>query len=490
MTSHTIYSDIAERTNGDIYIGVVGPVRTGKSTLVKKFLEHIVIPNIAASPQKRRALDEMPQSAGGRTVMTTEPKFIPEEAVEVTLDSSASFRVRLIDCVGFIVPGAIGHTEEGEARMVMTPWSPTPIPFEDAAETGTRRVINDHSTIGLVVTTDGTIGEIGRENYVAAERTAIEELKAINKPFAIVLNSAEPSSASAVKLAHELETKYSVPVALVNCLALDENDIKKILEMILFEFPVRELSFDAPDWLNVLDKTHPLRVGFMNAVLSACNDIRKVSDVANAFAAASDDERSFSVESLKLGSGSGEVRLTLPDGTFYRVLGELTDCDISDEGSLTRTVTSLAQAKRAYDRVSAALAQVNETGYGIVTPTLEDMTLEEPEIVRQSGGYGVKLKASAPSIHMIKANIETEVSPIVGTAQQSEELVQFLLKEFEEDPKKIWESNMFGKSLYDLVGEGLNAKLAHMPLDAREKLSHTLARVINEGSGGLICILL
>ena len=490
MTDHTIYNSIAQRTNGDIYIGVVGPVRTGKSTLIKKLLEYVVIPNIDGTYSRRRALDEMPQSAGGRTVMTTEPKFIPEEAVQVNLSDGASFKVRLIDCVGYIVPGAIGHTEDGEARMVMTPWSPEPIPFEEAAENGTRRVINDHSTIGIVVTTDGTIGEIGRESYVAAERRAIEELKAINKPFVVVLNSADPTSDSAASLASEIESRYSVPVALVNCLTLDEEDIKKILELILFEFPVREISFDVPAWLSVLPQDHPLRTKIMGGIIGACESVERVGEVKSAFEALSDDTQTASVDSLSLGDGCGVVSVKLADGLFYRILGELTEQPITDERSLAETVSELSKAKKAYDRIADALHEAEQNGYGIVAPTIDDMTLEEPEIVRQSGGYGVRLKASAPSYHFIRANVETEVSPIVGTVQQSEELVKFLLHEFEEDPKKIWESNMFGKPLCELVGEGLTSKLAHMPADARDKLAQTLRKVINEGSGGMICILL
>ncbi|HPE96111.1 MAG TPA: stage IV sporulation protein A, partial [Bacillota bacterium] len=355
---------------------------------------------------------------------------------------------------------------------------------------GTKKVINDHSTIGLVVTCDGTIGEIGRDSYISAERKCIEELKAIKKPFVIILNSADPTSQAAGDLARELESTYNVPVALVNCLLLDEEDIKKILEMILCEFPIRELSFDLPGWLNVLPDDHPLRAGLLASIVDACRSISKIKDVKDAFNSLGSEVKKSEAAIIQLSSGCGEIVISLSDGLFYRILGEMTGLEIVDESDLAEAVFTLSEAKKSYDKVSQALKEVEESGYGIVTPTIDDMTLEEPEIVRQTGGYGVKLKASAPSYHIIKANIETEVSPIVGTAQQSEELVKFLLNEFEEDPKKIWESNMFGKSLYELVGEGLNAKLTHMPEDAQKKLSRALERIINEGTGGMICILL
>ena len=492
MTDYAIYNGIAERTGGDIYIGVVGPVRTGKSTLIKKFMETLVIPNIPNNHSRARAQDEMPQSAAGKTVMTTEPKFIPEEAVTVTLANKASFNLRMIDCVGYIVPGAIGHIEDGEARMVMTPWSTEAMPFEQAAELGTRKVINEHSTIGILVTTDGSIGEIPRSSYIGAEKRVVEEMKAINKPFVIVLNSANPNSQEAINLAHELEIKYEVPVALLDCLDLNEEDIKHVIELILFEFPVREIGVTMPGWVDVLPEDHHLRSSIFNGILEGAEAVSKVGDLKPMIDILNDNQQvmSLRIDNISLGSGTASIEVRLPESMFYKVLGELVNYKITNERELISIFRELAESKIKYDKVASALEAVYETGYGIVSPTIDDLKLEEPEIVRQSGGYGVKLKASAPSIHMIKANIETEVSPMVGTAQQSEELVRFLLQEFEEDPKKIWESNMFGKSLHELVGEGLNTKLAHMPDDARIKLSKTLARIINEGSGGLICILL
>lgn len=492
MTDLGIYADIASRTGGDIYIGVVGPVRTGKSTLIKRFIEYLVLPNIEGDFVRERAKDEMPQSGSGRTVMTTEPKFIPEEAVKIELDENASFRVKLIDCVGYIVPGAIGHIEENLPRMVMTPWSAEPLPFEQAAELGTKKVINDHSTIGLVVTTDGSIGEIPRESFVSAERRVVDELKAINKPFIMVLNCLHPQSGQSQALANELEQAYDVPVIPLNCLDMTDSDIKEILRNVLYEFPVSEIKVSMPSWVEVLEEDNPLKQSLYDEIRECSLRLNRVGEIKDSFDSFSveNDKIKARMESLNLGEGSAKIEIKIPDKIFYSILGEKSGFEIEDEQSLFRIMNDLSKVKKNYDKVSAAIEQVTEEGYGIVTPSIEDLQLEEPEIVKQPGGYGVKLKASAPSIHMIRANIETEVSPIVGTERQSEELVKFLLKEFEEDPKKIWESNMFGKTLHELVGEGLNNKLSHMPNDARAKLSETLQRIINEGSGGLLCILL
>lgn len=492
MAERSIYEDIAVRTGGDIYIGVVGPVRTGKSTFIKRFMEAAVLPNIENEFDRTRARDEMPQSASGKTVMTTEPKFVPDEAVGIRLDGGASLRLKMIDCVGYIVPEAMGHIEEGKPRMVSTPWSDEPMPFAEAAEIGTEKVIKEHSTIGMVVTTDGTVGEIARESYIEAEERVIRELKELGKPFAIILNSAEPYSAGATELAYELENKYEVPVALVNCLELDASDIKHILELVLHEFPVTRIHVSTPGWLSSLDGDHPVREAISRAVSEAAEKVNKSGDIVHAFSGLSECEYIESVLGIDVdyGNGSAEVTLKLPDALYYSVLSELTGFDISDEETLINLMKELSHVKTEYDKISEALEAVNEKGYGIVMPALEDLRLEEPEIVRQAGGYGVRLRAAAQSIHMIRANIETEINPIVGTEQQSEELIKYMLKEFEEDPKAIWESNMFGKSLYELVNEGLHTKLEHMPDDARAKLSGTLERIINEGSGGLICIIL
>ncbi len=492
MTNTSIYGDIAERTGGDIYIGVVGPVRTGKSTFISRFMETLVLPNITDAEEQKRARDEMPQSAKGKTVMTTEPKFVPDNAVRVVLDGNAALKVKMIDCVGYIVPGAIGHTEEEKPRMVMTPWSSEEMPFEEAAELGTEKVIRDHSTIGILVTTDGSIGDIPRESYEEAERRVVSELKEIEKPFAIVLNSAYPESEDAISLALGMEEEYGVPVALVNCRELDEEDIRKILELVLLEFPIREVSVRVPAWIDTLPEDHRLRTHLYGALLQAAGSADKVGEARDVFSQIGDDEFGITVEpdAMDLSEGRVHMRVGLPESLFYRILGEETGFEVDGEEALIRIMGELSGVKKEYDRLKSALRDVEETGYGIVAPDVSDMQLEEPEIVKQNGGYGVKLRASAPSIHMIRADIKTEVSPIVGSEKQSEDMVKFLMKEFEEDPTKIWESNMFGKSLYELVNEGLGSKLAHMPYESRLKIADTLQRIINEGSRGLICILL
>ena len=492
MADTSIYKDIAERTANTFYLGVIGPVRTGKSTFIKKFMEALVIPNILDENERERARDEMPQSAAGKTVMTTEPKFIPDEAVEITLADNAVMKVKIIDCVGYIIPDAIGHIEDGHPRMVHTPWQSEPMPFIEAAELGTRKVINEHSTVGMLVTTDGTIGELPRENYVEAEERVVRELKEINKPFAIILNSANPRSDTAVSLAYKLEEKYSAPVALVNCLELDSDDIRHILELVLCEFPVCEIKVKLPDWLNALEVTHSLRGALNDFIMERASAVTKIGEISRVFTdvGQSDIVKSVKVDKIDLGKGRASLTVELCDGLYYKTISELCGFDISSEEKLITLLRELAGMKEKYDRVAEALDEVEKKGYGIVTPEIDDLKLEEPEIVKQSGGYGVRLRASAPSIHMIKAEIETEISPVVGTEQQSEELVKYMLKEFEENPKKIWDSNLFGKTLYELVNEGLHTKLDHMPDDARAKLSETLARIINEGSGGLICIIL
>ncbi len=491
MTDMGIYGDIAHRTGGDIYIGVVGPVRTGKSTLIKRFTENLILPNIQSDSMRERAKDEMPQSASGKTVMTTEPKFIPENAVSISLDEGTECRVKLIDCVGYIVPGAMGLVEDGQPRMVMTPWSETPLPFETAAETGTRKVIDEHSTVGILVTTDGTVGELPREAYEEAEKRVVSELKSINKPFAIVLNCVNPNAPTSRKLAATLEQEYDVPVLALNCLELNEQDIKDILRNLLYEFPVKEVRFSLPCWIDLLGDNDEIRKEIYSEIENSVSHLKRVGEIHDAtMTFAMDSDASARLSKLDLGSGSAKIDIIVPNEVFYNVLGKKSGFDIENEKALFSIMTELSEVKRKYDKVASAIDDVMNDGYGIVMPSIDDLTLEEPEIVKQPGGYGVKLKASAPSIHMMKADIETEVNPIVGTESQSEELVSFLLKEFEEDPKAIWESNMFGKTLHELVSEGLNSKLAHMPDDARAKIAGTIQRIINEGSGGLICILL
>ena len=492
MEEYNVYQDIAERSGGDVYIGVVGPVRTGKSTFIKKFMDLLVIPNITNSYRAERTRDELPQSAAGRTIMTTEPKFIPDEAVSINLGDNARLRVRMIDCVGYIVDGSLGYIEDDTPRMVKTPWSDTPIPFSDAAEIGTKKVICEHSTIGLVVTTDGTISEIDRKDYIEAEERVIKELKEINKPFVILLNSQNPLSDSAKKLKAELEIKYNVPVILVNCEELNEKDINNIIEKILFEFPICEIRVKMPGWMQSLESEHWLSKSIYNQIASEMLSVERIRDSKNFARNIGNCEyiKNSGIEGIDLGCGKVDIFLTPDDNLFYKVLGEISGLEIESEENLIIVLRTLSEMKAEYDKISFALHEVREKGYGIVSPTLDELTLEEPKIVKQGGKFGVKLKACAPSIHMIKADIETEVSPIVGTEKQSEELAQSLMAEFENDPSKIWESNIFGKSLYELVNEGLHTKLSKMPDESRVKLQGTLERIINEGSGGLICIIL
>jgi len=492
MTNASIYKDIAERTGGDIYIGIVGPVRTGKSTFIKQFMDKLVLPNIQGDYMKERANDELPQSSSGRTIMTTEPKFIPEKGAQISIDDTANMNVRLIDCVGYIVPSALGYIEGDQPRMVMTPWYEEPIPFNMAAEIGTRKVITEHSTIGLVITTDGSISDIPREEYAEAEERVVEELKAINKPFIVLLNCMYPDNPQAKEMAEELSEKYGVPVVPVNCLELDDEDIKQILSRILFEFPIKEIGICFPRWINSLPLEHWLRSDLTEAIKkSACNikHIRDIECFEKAFDGNENVEEAM-IEAIDLGQGSAEIKLGIKQSLFYKILAETTGLVINDEQELMENISELAMMKKEYSRVKGALEEVEATGYGIIMPEIEELKLEEPEIVKQGGRYGVRLKASAPSIHLMKANITTEVSPIVGSEKQSEDLVMYLLSGFEEDPVKIWDSNIFGKSLHDLVNEGLHTKLSRMPMDARMRVQETVERVINEGCNGLVCILL
>lgn len=487
-----IYNDISQRTQGDIYIGVVGPVRTGKSTFIKKFMDTLVIPKIDGEFQKERARDELPQSAAGRTIMTTEPKFIPEEAIELSMQDNLHFRVRLIDCVGYIVPSSVGYIEEDQPRMVRTPWFDEEVPFNMAAEIGTEKVIKEHSTIGLVVTTDGSISNIPREEYEEAEERVINELKEINKPFVIVMNCVEPSSQNALNLCNAMSSKYDVPVIPVNCLELDENEINSILEKILYEFPVSSISLNFPSWIKSLGRDDELKSNLFGCVKSACADvsnIRSVKNFVNIFER-NENIEALNISDLDLSNGSVTVRISMDNKYFYSILSKRCGVSISNEKELMNEIITLTSMRKEFERFNSALSEVERTGYGIVMPDIDELTLEEPEIMKQGGRYGVKLKAQAPSIHMIKCNTYTEVAPIVGSESQSQELVMYLLKEFEENPADLWKTDIFGKSLHELVNEGLHGKLERMPDDARNKFRETIERVINEGCSGLICIIL
>lgn len=492
MEEMNIYRDISKRTGGDIYLGIVGPVRTGKSTFIKRFMDTLVIPHIENEARRERATDELPQSSAGRTIMTTEPKFIPEDAVEVRLDGTAAFRVRMIDCVGYIVPSALGYIEGETPRMVKTPWFEDAIPFNMAAEIGTRKVITDHSTIGLVVTTDGSISDIDRAEYEEAEERVIHELQEINKPFIVLLNSTEPQSEATKALAGKLSEKYGVHIEPVSCIDLDENEIKRILGRVLFEFPVKEIKVDMPKWVSSLEQEHWLRRAVFGTIQEAARGAGRIKEAADIADRIKKCEYVILAETsaVDLGAGRARIKVELDPSLFYRVLGEKTGLDVKDEGALLDAMMELSQLKSEFERVRQAYNDVNETGYGIVMPSMEELTLEEPEIIKQGGRYGIRLRANAPSVHMMKTTIKTEITPIVGSEQQSEELVAYLMKEFEDDPTKIWESNIFGKSLHELVNEGLHNKLYRMPSDARTKVKETIERIINDGCNGLICIIL
>ncbi|MBQ8414480.1 MAG: stage IV sporulation protein A [Clostridia bacterium] len=485
MSDNSIYSDIAKRTGGDIYIGVVGPVRTGKSTFIHRFLDNVVIPNIEDEYDRQRTLDEMPQSASGRMIMTTEPKFVPDDSVRVTLDEDIEFRVKMVDCVGYLVDGALGAEENGENRMVITPWSDDAMPFSAAAELGTSKVIGEHATIAMLVTTDGSIAGIPRENYIPAEERVARELKELGKPFAIILNSATPDSDSAHELAHELEEKYGAPVALVCCPELDADDIREILALVLSEFPVREMSFTLPEWTQVLPDNHPLKAGMLDDIRSFADGIDKLGDIEKQLG-----KYSFERISVNAGDGTAQFNIPVENGEYYRIISEICGLEVMSDKQLLSTIKELAEIRDKYMRIEDALIDVEEKGYGIVMPSMKDLKLEEPMLVKQSNGYGVKVSASAESIHMIKTGIKADLCPVIGSEEQSEEVVKFLQGEFEENPEKVWEYNMFGRSLYDMVSDGMTAKLSHMPDESREKLGETLGKIINEGSNGLICILL
>lgn len=490
--SNDIYTDIARRTNGDIYIGVVGPVRTGKSSFIKQFMEKFVIPNIGDDFRRERAVDELPQSAAGRTIMTTEPKFVPEEAVEMQLESGAKMSVRLIDCVGYIIPSAQGYIEDEAPRMVLTPWFESEVPFNMAAEVGTRKVITEHSTVGLVITTDGSITDLPREEYEECEERVISELKAIDKPFAVLLNTLEPESDEAGALAEELSEKYSAPVIPVSCIDLTEDDIKRIMEQLLYSFPIKEINIEMPGWINSLEKGHWLKDAVFSSIrecASKAESLRDIQDFAKNIEAC-EYITSGKAGSVDLGTGSAVVKAEIDSRLFFRIIGEATGLDIESESDLMPQILELVKMKKKYSKFAQALSEVEETGYGIVMPSMDELKLEAPEVIKQGGKYGVRLRASAPSIHLMKAEINTEVAPIVGSERQSEELVMYMLGDFEDSPKKIWESNIFGKSLHELVNEGLHAKLSRLDPAAKAKLAETIERMINEGCSGLICFIL
>lgn len=491
MEKFDLFRDIAERTGGDIYIGVVGPVRTGKSTFIKRFMETMVLPNIADPYDKERAKDELPQSAAGKTIMTTEPKFIPNEAVEISIKDNVSVRVRVVDCVGYTVDGALGYEEEEGPRMVLTPWYDHEIPFQEAAEIGTRKVIAEHSTIGMVITTDGSVTDLVRDKYVNAEERVISELKELQKPFLVILNTNKPTAKETRELVAKLENSYDVPVIPVDCAQLNSDDIYAILQEVLYEFPVKEVNISLPKWVEELDTEHWLRQKFDAAVQDVLQYVRRLRDIDRAIDDLSGYEFVADVilHDMDLGTGLAVIEITARQDLFYQVLEELTGFTISGEHHLLRLMKDLSVAKREYDKIATALEQVRQTGYGIVSPQLDEMVLEEPEIIRTGNRFGVRLRAMAPSLHIIRTDVQAEISPIIGTEKQSEELVQYLMREFEGEPEKIWRTNLFGKSLNALVREGIQNKLSSMPESAQTKLRDSLQKIVNDGSGGLICII-
>lgn len=487
-----LYRDIADRTDGDVYIGVVGPVRTGKSTLISRMMEKLVLSAMAPGPRRDRISDELPQSASGKTIMTTQPKFVPSEAVNVDLGDQATVRVRMVDSVGYLVEGALGTEEDGASRMVHTPWFDYDIPFDQAAEIGTRKVIADHATIGLVVTTDGSIADLPRENYAPAEERVVQELKQLGKPFIVVLNSRSPRSEETQQLRQRLADRYQVPVMALNAKEMEQEDILAVFEQVLFQFPLREIRISAPGWLDALEEDHWLVKHVMDTVLGGAESLSRMREHTTFAQAFAESPYTDGLQSDGIDLGQGRLRYSLPlkEGLFNRILGEECGTEIRGDAHLLQLMKELVAAKTEYDHVADALKSVRETGYGLVTPAMSELTLQEPEIVQQGSRFGVKLKANAPSLHMIRVDIETEVSPVVGTEKQSEELVRYLLEEFENDPQSIWNTNFFGKSLHELVREGLSNKLMRMPADAQEKVQETLSKIINEGNGGMICILL
>lgn len=483
-----IYADIAARTGGNIYIGVVGPVRTGKSTLIKRIMEQLVIPAMDDPYRIERAKDELPQSGSGKTIMTSEPKFVPEEAVEISPDGKAMLRVRMIDSVGYMVEGAVGAEEDGAARMVTTPWYDHEIPMTQAAELGTKKVMEEHCSIGLVVTTDGTVTDIPRSDYVDAEKRAVEDMKATGKPFMVVINSREPGGEAAAAVRDQLQ-QMGVSAMIADCQALETKDICDLLQQLLYAFPMQQLHVHLPRWLDALEQDHPVKSALYEALIRRADEISMLVQAEATLSQLKQLEQvmDFSLRNIDLGTGTVSISLGFPESLFYQILSDKAGLSIENDAQLLALLTELSAVKREYDKISDALSSVKATGYGIVMPTAEEMKLQTPELLKKNGAFGVKLRAGAPSIHMIRVDIDTEINPMVGDEKQSQDLISYLSGE---SPEKLWQSNIFGKSVYAMIQEGLTSKLVRTPEDVRSKFRGSLEKIVNEGATGLICLIL
>lgn len=492
MDDINIFEDISCRTGGNIYISAVGPVRTGKSTFIKKFMDLVVLPKITDDYDRARTTDSLPQSGAGKTIMTTELKFVPDDAISIEIKEGVKAKIRLVDCVGYAIEGALGFMEADGPRMVRTPWYDHPIPFEEAAEIGTKKVITDHSTMGILITTDGTITDLPREAYVSAEERVVGELQELNKPFIVVLNTMVPDQEETVLLAEELEKKYNVPVLPTNIVALDEAGIMGILEEILFEFPVSEVNIGLPRWVEELDCEHWLRAKFEDAVHNAISEVRRLRDIDQSIETlgAYDFVKDIVLENMDLATGIATIEMSAEDDLFYRVYNEVSGVDVEGLHDILKATKEFAFAKREYDKLESALADVREKGYGMVVPSMEDMALEEPELVKKGSSFGVRLKASAPTLHIIRSDVTTELTPLMGSEKQCEDLVRYMMEKFDENPQLMWQFDVFGKSLHDLVRENMEGKLQKMPENVQKKLRETVRRITNDGSGGLICIII
>lgn len=489
MNEYDLYKDIQERCHGEIYIGVLGPVRTGKSTFIKRFMEELVLPFMEDENERTRAVDELPQSAGGRTITTTEPKFIPSEAARVMLDGDIEVSVRLIDCVGYMVEGAAGHMEEGEERMVKTPWFDVEIPFTQAAEMGTDKVMNDHSTIGLVVTTDGSIGDLSRSNYLDAEEKTIVAMKKTGKPFLVLVNSKKPYSEDAKKVAADISEKYGVAAMTVNCEQLKKNDIDDILEQILYEFPISSVEFYMPKWVELLPSDNRMKVDIMEKVMDMMKNYDSVRDVIkNPININSEYIKRCKSDGISLYDGTIKVQLDVDEKYYYEMLTEMVGEKIPDEYSLIQKLKEFAEMKQEYTKVLSAVNMVRMKGYGVVTPEKEEITLDKPEVIRHGNKYGVKIKATSPSIHMIRANIETEIAPIVGTKEQADDLIAYI--EQADESESIWDTNIFGKTVEQLVNDGITSKVSAIGEESQMKLQDSMQKIVNDINGGMVCIII